>query len=214
MAAGTLSALLTIFFLNTTRLGLFMGAVFGVIIAASLVLSGTLRIAAALQFAAVAAVAYFVSFLASFGAQLALGSLGLLTEAEAGTMSTPGAASPAALLVGGLVGGFLIIGDVLLLAGGRKQATSSVTLLWSVASAALAFTGWALAPSLGVALLHLVHRLHLEGTWPNPQGDVQGIGAAPVIYSVHFVWQIGMAFVIGFVVSRYTPVSELKGLQP
>jgi hypothetical protein len=65
----------------------------------------------------------------------------------------------------------------------------------------------------GAPLLHLVHSLHLEGPWSDPQTYVQGLGPAPLVYSVYLIWQAGMAFVIGLVVKLYRSVSKTKGLQ-
>jgi hypothetical protein len=212
---GALSAVMTIFSLNAASLRPFLGAVFGAIIGSCLALSGVLGAFGALRFTAAATAAYFLSFLASFGAQLALGSFGLLTDGENWSMGNPGCPSPVALLVGGLVGGFLIIGEVLVLVAPRlgKARTLLKAMLWSAVSGVLAVVGWVLASSPDAPLLHLVHSLHLEGPWFDPQTYIESLGPAPLVYSVYLIWQAGTAFVIGLVVKLYGPVSETKGLQ-
>jgi hypothetical protein len=203
----------TIFLLNAPSLRPFLGAVFGAIIGSCLAQSGVLGAFGAVRFTAAATAAYFLSFLASFGVQFALGSFGILTYNLSG--DNPGSPSPFALLVGGLVGGFIIIGEVLVLVAPRlgNARTLLKAMLWSGVSGVLAVVGWVLASSPDAPLLHLVHSLHLEGPWFDPQTQIESLGPAPLVYSVYLIWQVGTAFVIGLVVKLYGPVSETKGLQ-
>ncbi|MFI5126837.1 MAG: hypothetical protein ACHQJX_08410, partial [Candidatus Acidiferrales bacterium] len=123
------------------------------------------------------------------------------------TMGHVPSPSPIALFIGGLVGGFLLVGAVLFLIAPEGGRRARKALLWSVASGILAVVGWALSPLLGPALSHVIRILRPGEAWLTPQSGTQS-GPLGMICSVFFVWQVGMAFAIGLMVRSKNPISN------
>jgi hypothetical protein len=208
MFLGALSSLITTAWDAASRWSVFQGAVFGVAIVCGLVAFKMFKNplnAAALVF--ISPVAFYAAYFASFVTQIVLSVLGLLSESEEATMGHVPSPSPIALFIGGLVGGFLLVGAVLwlMVPWGRRRIRRA--FLWSVASGIFAVVGWALSPLLGPALSHVIRIMLPHGAWLTPQQGVQG-GPLGVICSVFFVWQTGMAFAIGLMVQAKNQVSN------
>ena len=148
--------------------------------------------------------AYYVAFLACFFTQMALSTLGLLTRAEESNMGNPGSASPITLIVGGLVGGFLLSLTFFFAVTPRNNGLSRLrrALLWSTGSAGLAILGWALSPLLGPVLAPFIRAVRPGQPWlGDAQFNIMG-GTIGMISSVHFVWQTGMALAMGLAAQK------------
>lgn len=104
---------------------------------------------------------------------------------RSGTTEAP----PSAMFVGGAIGAFLLLVLVQFLlqpvAPGKFIVKKAA--IWSLAGGALGVLGWELGPSLGRFLWSL---LPLRA-WPGPDSFQQ--------FSLYFVWQTGMALVVGFI---------------
>lgn len=114
MFLGALSSFITTAWDAASRGSLFEGVVFGVAIACGLlafkVLSNPMKAAALIFFSPFA---FYAAYFASFVMQVVLSGLGLLSESEEATMGHVASPSPIALFIGGLVGGFLLVGAIL-----------------------------------------------------------------------------------------------------
>lgn len=206
MFLGALSSFITTAWHAASRGSVFEGVAFGVAIVCGLlafkVLNNPMKAAALIFFSPFA---FYAAYFASFVTQLVLSGLGLLSESEEYTMSG-GSPSPIALFIGGLVGGFLLVGAVLWLITPATGHLVRKAVRWSVASGILAVGGWVLSPLLGPALSHVV-RILPGAAWLTPQSGVQS-GPLGMICSVFFVWQVGMGFAIGLMVQSRSPISE------
>lgn len=194
--AGLLSAVLTILACTAISLSLFAGAIFAGVLSVYLVEIGVLSNSQAARLIIVAGVAYVLSFLAAAGVDFALGSFGLLTKAEEGSLSMPPSPSPISLCAAGLLGGFLLTGEVLFLvrSNSRTDAIIREALSWSVLGGALAVVGWLFAPSLGVFTFRAASALGLA------RGST--VEEASLESSLFFVWQTGMALAIASILQR------------
>lgn len=198
------SSILATVWLANSRGSVFAGVVFGVAMACGLTIFKALpNLFGALVLILTSTFAYFFAYLACFFTQMALSGFGLLTQAEESNMGNPGSASPITLIVGGLVGGFLLGGAFLFFAtpqnGSRRKLRRA--LVWSLGSAGLAFVGWALSPLLGPILSPLVHGVRPGEAWLTANFRIPG-GTIGMISSVHFVWQTGMALAMALVAQR------------
>lgn len=206
MFLGALSSFITTAWHAASRGSVFEGVVFGVAIVCGLVafkvLNNPVKAAALIFFSPFA---FYAAYFASFVTHLALAMLGLLSESEEATMGNRFSPSPVALFIGGLVGGFLLVGAVLwLMAAGNHRAKRA--LRWSVASGILAVVGWALSPLLGPALSHVVRILPGQARLTPQSGTPDG--PLGMICSVFFVWQVGMGFAIGLMVQSKSPIPD------
>lgn len=205
MLLAAVSSVITTAWLANSKGSIFVGVVFGLAITCGLAIGKALPnpfSAVLLIFAS--AFADYVAFLASWITQMALSGLGLLTQAEEFSMGNPGSPSPIALLVGGLVGGFLLSLAFLFAVTHRNNGRSRLrrALLWSIGSAGLAVVGWALSPLLGPILSHFVRAVRPGEAWlADPQFNI-GEGPIGMVSSVYFTWQIGMAFAMGLAAQR------------
>jgi hypothetical protein len=198
--------------------GLFCGAVFGIFLALPMVISGILgsgilkSTLKGLGLIAVSTAAYFFAYMTAMGLQMHFPQI--VPEAERWNMGTPEQASPTALFVGGLVGGFLIFASVVFLAGPKlnKGARSQEILRGALLGGALGIAGWALRSSVGAASWNLFHYFGLTPPWElSPRQWYNGIndyGERTRMYSLYIVWQTGIAAAIGIML-RY-PLSKRK----
>jgi hypothetical protein len=216
-AFGAVSSLLTAVWDANSRGSMFSRVVFGGAIICGLAIFKALPNpfgAVALIFASV--IAADLAVLASFGTQLKLGDLGLLTRAENWNMGNGGSPSPIALAVGGLVGGFLV-GSAFLFAVAPKNARRGKLqrlLIWSLGSAGLAIVGWALSPFLGPILSPFLRAVRPGQAWlEDPQFNT-GVGPIGMVSSVYFVWQVGMALAMGLTVQKRESKIESRGERP
>lgn len=210
---AALSSVLTTVWLASSRGSVFAGVVFGVAITCGLAIFKALpNPFAALLLILASTFAYFVSYLACFFTQMALSGFGLLTQAEESNMGNPGSASPITLIIGGLVGGFLLGAAFLFVATPQNDSRRKLrrALVWSLGSAGLAIVGWALSPLLGPILSPLVHGVRPGEAWLTANFRIPG-GTIGMISSVHFVWQTGMALAMALAAQR-NPGSSRKEL--
>ncbi len=92
---------------------------------------------------------------------------------------------------GGVIGGFLLLTAVLLLfrlPGSDIRAALLKATLWSLASGLLGAVAWLLGPSVGDVLWALLPTSALPS-----QENLH-------LYSLYFIWQTGIAILIGFIV--------------
>ncbi len=178
---GLLSGLLSICFLSlfaNSSAEWLTGIVFGTLIALCLAMRGILRgYWKPVKLIITSVVAWITSlFVAGFVA---------------------GGAHPPELVVpfvGGMVGAFIILGEALYLTCPEFGTWAIVlkAIIWSAVSGALAACGWALGPSFGVNLWHVLHVLHLTGPADLPWGNV-AFGDSQPMYSIFVIWQTGVA---------------------
>lgn len=199
------SSFITTAWVANSRGSIFSGVVFGIAITFGLAIFKLLPNAISAVLLILASVfAHYLALLGSFGMQLALAYLGLLTEAESWNMGSGGAASPIALLVGGLVGGFLLSLAFFVIVTPPNNGRSKLrrALVWSLGSAALAVLGWALTPILGSILSPFVRAVRPGEAWLGDPHFNIGEGSIGMVSSMYFVWQTGMALALGLVVQR------------
>jgi hypothetical protein len=205
---GLTSGLLTdILMYPQEEAGLLSGALFGLFLVVPLVVTGVLRNPAkALGLIGVTTVAYFLSFTVAFGLQLHHPELA--PSAERWDMSTNEPAAPAALFVGGLVGGFILFSAALFLCqpGISKRTLVQKAFQGAVLGGVLGAAGWALRSSVGVAIWNLLHAFGLTPKWElSPQEWFKGehdYGERARMYSLYVVWQSGVAAAIGLMLRR------------
>lgn len=211
---GAISSLITTAWNIESRWSAFEGVVFGVAMVCGLVAFKALKNpvkAAGLIF--LSPVAFYAAHFASFVTQLVLSGLGLLTPSERWTMGNGGSPSPIALFIGGLMGGFLLVGAVLWLLAPRGHRVRKA-VLWSAASGLFAIVGWALSPLLGPGLSHVLRIMRPKDVWLTaPAQSSTPDGPLGIICSVFFVWQTGMAFVIGLIARARNLVSSQENPQ-
>lgn len=179
------------------------GAVFGVLVTACFALRGYLReLWKGIALIVASSIAYCLSFWAAAG--ISLHPLGLAPAERIGEVTD------LALVAGGLTGGFCVLFAVSLLFNTNEpwQRRILKALCWTPAGALLAVVGWALGPSLGIALWHLIHSMNLT-----PPGEtvrnVQGMQSH--MFSLMATWQAGMGLVLGVVVNgRESTAEEIK----
>jgi hypothetical protein len=202
------------------------GVVFGIFLVTPLAISGILgsRILDStlkwLGLIAVSTVAYYLAYMAAVGLQMNFPQI--VPETERWDMGTVEPASPTALFVGGLVGGFLIFVSVVFLAGPRlnKGARSQEIIRGALLGGALGIVGWALRSSIGVAAWNLFHSFGLTPPWElSPTHWYHGIndyGERTRMYSLYIVWQTGVAAAIGIMLRYPLGKKEDKsdGLRP
>jgi hypothetical protein len=201
---GLVSGLLTSIFTlpSGDEAGFMSGVIFGVLLTGCLAISGVVpSVWKAQGMIVVATVAYPVSVYAAISIQM--GYPQIARSAEQWDMSTKEPASPIALFVGGLIGGFLVLGAVALFFLPRigKGALAMTALLGAVLGGALGVAGWALRSSVGVAVWHLFHAFHLTPqseqnprTWFHDEHDYTNSSR---MYSLYVVWQTGFALAAG-----------------
>lgn len=193
LVAGLVSAVITILFLWHSIFLIFSGFVFGLIITTCLGKLGIFTQRQSGWFIAVAAAAHFFSFY-----------LVLFLQEPFAPVGNPSADSPLAFLVGGVLGGFLVVGALPLILNmrTRKSGVLSSAFTWAVVGAALggglAVIGIVLGPSLGAGMLYSLRVLHLVPF----HGDVRALPPKDW-YSLYLVWQTGIALMLGIVVRRY-----------
>jgi hypothetical protein len=186
--------------------GYILGGVFGATMTVSLVLCGMLRAAwKALWLPLVAAAADYISIMVAGCVELGLAWMLLPMDRPAPHES------PVALFAGGLIGAFLVLGGILTLSHPEvgMRALAARALWWSVPGGALGVVGWALGPSLGMAIWSGVHAVGLTAPTETFENALSGTSRQ---YSLFVVWQTGMAFVIGLMLRRYKAQSRAKKL--
>jgi hypothetical protein len=151
--------------------GLYCGVVFGTFLTVTLAMLGILdsgilyTILKALGLILVSTAAYALADFTASGIQMKFPQI--VPRAERWDMGTNEPASWRALLVGGLVGGFLVFVGVIFLSrheinkGSRARKIIQGTLF----GGALGIAGWALRSSVGAATWNLLHAFGLTPPW-------------------------------------------------
>ena len=127
----------------------------------------------------------------------------IVPSAERWDMGTREPASPIALFVGGLVGGFLIYAGVIFLSRPEinKGIRARKIIQGALLGGALGITGWVLRSSLGAATWNVLHAFGLTPTWElSPREWFHGnydYRQSSRMYSLYIVWQTGVAAVAG-----------------
>jgi hypothetical protein len=179
-----------------------LGAPFGVSLAVSLVACGVLRgfsgIWKAISPPALSAGAYFVSSMVAFNVEIALDGYH--------PMGQPPSEAPLSLFAGGFVGGFLVLGSILLLVhgNGRPRGLALKVLVSSVICGILGIVGRKLGPYLGIYLWSVFHDLCLT---PPTETFQNALGEPSRQYSLYVVWQTGVATMLGFILQSHRPTS-------
>ncbi len=213
--AGLFSGLLTAFCSKSGGQlwnALLPGVAFGALISGGLVMCGILQsIGKATRIIALTIAAYIVSNLVATAVQLAL--LPFIPESQQWSMGHPMTESPIAVFAGGAIGGFLILYGIVILLHPKteRRGLEAKILLCSSASGALGVIGWALGPSLGMALWSVSHALHL--TAPTETYQNAAYGGTGYQYSLYPVWQSGTAVLLGVLLRRYEAKPPSKELE-
>lgn len=205
-----LSAMCTIFFASLGAGVLLSGFLFGAAMSITLLKFTIVTERQAWQLLAVAIAANILAFLVAFYIQLHLP----LSDNQAWSMGHGEAISLASLVGGGLVGGYLFLGEALYLLrpGVRASSLALGALLLSMVSGALAAIGWVLGPYLGTAISELFYVAHIPTTVPvpTPYDPLYGYRTPTVEFSLHLIWQTGIAFTLGAMVKRYSATPHAK----
>ena len=181
----------------------FPGTVFGILVSACFALRGYLReLVKAIILTVASAVAYCLSVWTTVG--ISLHPFGLVPPTRIGEVTD------LALVVGGLTGGFCTICAVSLLFNSSQtwQRRILKTLCWTPIGGLLAVVGWALGPSLGIAIWQIIHSINLTP----PTETIRNVqGNQSHIFSLLAMWQAGMGLVLGLVVNgKQSTAEELK----
>jgi len=193
-------------------LGLFPGDIFGAVISVYFwAFAGIRSIAKAIGLVVASTFAYFV---ATFSGTI----LGVFASAAMGLHSNWDTDSAqlradmvAPLLVAGVLGSFLILAAVLRLYSVETswRRLLSKSLPWSLVGGLLGLVGWGLGPTLGVSIWSTLKSYQLIP----PNEDMQYAARSMTVnqYSVNIVWQIGMAIILGIVLSETKFVPAAPG---
>jgi hypothetical protein len=205
LVGSLLSGLSTIASLDVPgKPGFFLGAIFGMTITICVAISGLMtQFWQPLLQVCVATIAYFGALMFAIFLQLDLPRPMLfLFHDPAGHPEAP---NPFALFFAGIFGAFFVLGAALSLVWRQIGLGSLVrkTMLGSLAGGVFAIIGWALSSTLGTFLWHVLYFFGLAGGMQAPWYELHGLGEARLVYSVHFVWQIGIALIIGILLRPY-----------
>jgi hypothetical protein len=215
VVAGFVSGLLTdACILSPGRSGLFLGGVLGLVIGSCLIAFRVFLLWQAICFFVIATAAYVFALCTSIAVQWVLPTrLLLISPDERWSLGHPETVSPVALFVGGLVGAFPLLAAVCLLARRRLRidAFALKCALWAVWGGGLAVLGWALQGSLGSLIWHLFYIFRLTDWSRSPHDELGGLGHVGAVYSIHLVWQTGIAIALGVILRRYQAESLSKG---
>lgn len=212
---GLVSGLLTSIFTlpNGDEAGLMSGVIFGLLLTGCLAISGVVpSVWRALGMIVVTTAAYSLSLFIAIGLQMK--NPQMVPSAELWDMGTNEPASPIALFFGGLVGGFLVLGAVAFFfrPGIGKGAIALTALLGAVLGGTLGVAGWAFRSSVGVAVWHLFHHLHLTPIseqsprkWFHDEYDYEN---SCRMYSLYVIWQTGFALAAGILLRPITKLNK------
>jgi len=211
---GLVSGLLTSIFTlpNGTEAGFMSGMIFAVLLTACLAIWGIVpSVWKAWGIILVVTAAYAVALYTAVGIQMRYPQI--VPTAEQWDMGTNEPASPIALFLGGLVGGFLVLGAVAFFCrpGISRGTLARTALLGALLGGVLGVAGWALRSSVGAAVWHLFHAFHLTPSWersPRTQfHDEYDYTNSSRMYSLYVVWQTGVALAAGILLR---PLANLE----
>jgi hypothetical protein len=211
-SAGLLSGLITAALVYPAgKIGWYvLGGVFGAIMALALamceLLSGLWK---AIVLPVATAASYYLSMYAAGFVELGINS-GNFTMGQSPTVS------PVSLFAGGVVGGFFVLSVISILihpkVGLRTIAVKSIA--WSLVGGVLGIIGWALGPTLGMAIWSGVRDVGLTAPTETFQN---ALGEPSHRDSLFVVWQTGMALVLAVLLRRYeakSPVTRHTSIFP
>jgi hypothetical protein len=189
--AGFLSGFVSVCFISAGMPDMFLGGIFGLFLATCIhrQITGPTD-AREFWMAPFAAVVGFFSEEVAMFLDLWLGTPP--DRLRVGDVAFP---RPVDLFVGGAIGGTLLMLAAPLM--GRKFLKGGILariVTGGLIGGALALVGWALGPTLGVALWYAPHFLHLRQAMGKPQDNIF-YGDADRIFSLQVVWQTGIATV-------------------
>lgn len=182
----------------------FTGCIFGAVVGGFLAKAKVLRFEGWAWLVVVATAAHFIAYFSASWFQLLFPPENIVLP-EVPVLSS--------LIVGGLVGGFVLLGAIGAFFRIRKERDlDTVTvifmaLLGAVCGGGLAAIGYALGPSLGSRLGRILTS-HFTGWAYSPEAD---FGDANVAYSLYLVWQTGMAFVVALMLRKRKPLRQSNG---
>src|ERR1700732_4045071 len=184
-----------------STLGIFPGDVFGALISIYfLTYAGIRSLTKVVALVIASTFAYFLSWLGgTFLGMLVSGALGLQMKSGSGDLE---AGMFAPLLIAGISGAFVIVWAVLRLysmeTSWRRLGMRS--LVWSLPGGLFGLIGWALGPSLGLAVWSTLASHRLVGITEDVDYAIRSNTANR--YSADIVWQIGMSILLGVVLSN------------
>jgi hypothetical protein len=196
--SGLVSGLVTSVLIRGSEQSMLNGIVFALFLTGCLGILGILHSYwKAATLIVITTAAYFCAYYVAFGLQLQHPDI--VRKAEQGYMGSREPASPIALFVGGLVGGFIVFGALMILFRPGKSFGGLVlkVLVGTVLSGILGVVGWTLRSSVGAGVWHAFHIFHL--TPPSELSpreyyhDEFDYGETTRMYSVYVVWQTGVA---------------------
>jgi hypothetical protein len=190
------------------------GAVFGAIIGIVLTLCGVLpKVNLAALFPAIAVGAYFASYVLAALLEMAL-KVALPGNSNMGQSLD---VSPVSIFAGGTPGGFLLFSftsillqSVLVDANGGFRESWLKALAWSPVAGILGIIGWALGPTLGIAIWSAFDSL---GLTPPAETVRNALGQTSDQFSLFLVWQAGVGFVLAIILRRLIVMWELPNSQ-
>lgn len=190
------ASLATVLFTVILPLTLYVeGALFGAVIAIALQKIGVFDQRQAGWFIAVSTLAYYLCL------ALVL-KVGVFTPNADSHSSTP-------LILAGCVGGLLVVSGALLLL--RPAPRIHVILVGASCGAAcgalLSAVGLALAPSLGLVVSKLLYNLPLH---LSHESDPLNRYSLQSFYALSLVWQTGMGFVLGLMLSHRQGATDVN----
>lgn len=220
--SGFVSGLVTSVVTHRADQSMLSGIVFALFLAGCLGILGILHSYwKAATLIVITTAAYFIAYGAAFGIQLRYPEI--VRQAERGDMGSREPASPIALFVGGLVGGFIVL-DALMILFSREKTFRGLmrkVLVGTVLSGILGVAGWALRSSVGSGVWHVFHIFNLT-----PPGELSprtyyhgefDYGETTRLYSVYVVWQTGLAAAVAVMLRpvkaalKVGPSSLVKG---
>jgi len=175
---------------------LYVGVTFGVFIAAYFIWRDGVRTAIkGVLFVGISAAAYLIALSAATFAVLG-------SSHSLGAGSTPVTIPLLAPLAGGAVGAFPLMLGALFLFGTTERGFSWLTKVWlgTAAGALLGVIGWAAGATFGRSLVLAAYALHLRPPGMSLETDVAQ--QIPQFFSLHVIWQAGLAAVIGYFASH------------
>jgi len=178
-----------------------LGSPFGAAIACSLAISGiSTNIWKAICLIALTTVAFYTARMLTAWTEVHL--WGTWSMGRSPTVS------PYSLFVGGMTGGFIVLGAALFLVQPkiRLRSLSLKALLWSIFGGVLAPIGWAAGPFLGLSVVpdHPLGPTAAIATFENTPSHQ---------YALYVVWQAGIAFALGVVLRPSQAISPSKELE-
>jgi hypothetical protein len=186
-----------------SSLGIFAGDIFGALIAVYfLTYAGIRSVTKAIGLVVASSFAYFVAmFSGTILGMFASAAMGLHSNWDTDSAELR-ADMVAPLLIAGVLGAFLVLAAALRLYSAEPswRRVMRKSLPWSLVGGLLALVGWGLGPSLGMSVWSTLKSHQLVP----PNEDMQYAARSMNLnqYSVDIVWQIGMAIILGVLLSE------------